>query len=257
MTPDAALFPSPKSRRAIDQHLTEALAAADERVRLGPVTPSFDRDSFRADLAGLDFASPRPLAELCDWAIAQLEHGVVHMTHSRYLGLFNPAPSFPAQCADRIAASFNPQLATGTTSPTAVAIEAHVIRAVARRAGLPDGGRGPLHLGRIRSERDRADLRADPGGGTVRDRGGSRLHRAARVLHLAGQPSRLDQAGPHGRHRPHRRSAGADRPGWQHGPWYIGRPDRDGPGSRLRPRHGGGNRRHDQRRRDRPLAGVQ
>jgi hypothetical protein len=56
------------------------------------------------------------------------------MTHPRFLGLFNPAPSFPAQCADRIAASFNPQLAGQTTSPVAVAIEAHVIRAVARRA---------------------------------------------------------------------------------------------------------------------------
>ena len=59
------------------------------------------------------------------------------MTHPRYFGLFNPAPTFPAQCADRIAAAFNPQLATATTSPAAVEIEAHVIRAVARRAGLP------------------------------------------------------------------------------------------------------------------------
>jgi glutamate/tyrosine decarboxylase-like PLP-dependent enzyme len=59
------------------------------------------------------------------------------MTHPRYFGLFNPAPTFPAQCADRIVAAFNPQLATATTSPAAVEIEAHVINAVARRAGLP------------------------------------------------------------------------------------------------------------------------
>jgi glutamate/tyrosine decarboxylase-like PLP-dependent enzyme len=51
--------------------------------------------------------------------------------------LFNPAPTFPAQCADRIAAALNPQLATSTTSPAAIAIEEHVIRSVAARAGLP------------------------------------------------------------------------------------------------------------------------
>jgi DNA modification methylase len=38
------------------------------------------------------------------WTIGQLEHGLVHVTHPRYFGLFNPAPTFPAQCADRIAA---------------------------------------------------------------------------------------------------------------------------------------------------------
>ena len=62
----------------------------------------------------------------------------MHINHPRYFGLFNPTPTFPAQCADRIAAVFNPQLATYTTSPAAVAIEAHVIRSMAQRFGLPD-----------------------------------------------------------------------------------------------------------------------
>ena len=62
----------------------------------------------------------------------------MHVNHPRYFGLFNPTPTFPAQCADRIAAAFNPQLATYTTSPAAVAIEAHVIRSMAQRFGLPD-----------------------------------------------------------------------------------------------------------------------
>jgi len=124
-----------------------ALAAADQRLRLGAVTPDFDRAAFAADLAEFDFGRPVPLAELCDWTVAGLEHGVVHMTHPRYLGLFNPAPSFPAQCADRIAATFNPQLASATTSPAAVAIEAHVIGAVARRAGMPPAAGGHFTVG--------------------------------------------------------------------------------------------------------------
>src|SRR5271163_4634972 len=76
------------------------------------------------------------MERVMSWTIAQLERGVTQLTSPRYFGLFNPAPTFPAQCADRIAASFNPQLATATTSPAAVEIEAHVIKAVARRAGL-------------------------------------------------------------------------------------------------------------------------
>ena len=98
--------------------------------------PDFNRDLFTAELGRFDFDQPVALEDLCEWTIAQLEHGVVHMTHPRYLGLFNPAPSFPARCADRIVADFNPQLATATTSPAAVAIERHVVAALAARAGL-------------------------------------------------------------------------------------------------------------------------
>ncbi len=72
-----------------------------------------------------------------EWVFARLEHGLVQITHPRYFGLFNPVPTFPAELAERIVSAFNPQLATATTSPAAVELEAHVIRAVAARAGLP------------------------------------------------------------------------------------------------------------------------
>ena len=133
---ETVLFPSAEQRRDWGEALTALLAEAELRVADGPVTPRFDRDQFARELAAFDFARPMPFDDLMAWTVAQLEHGVTHMTHPRYLGLFNPAPSFPAQCADRIAASFNPQLASQTTSPVAVAIEAHVIRAVAHRAGF-------------------------------------------------------------------------------------------------------------------------
>ncbi len=135
--PVQALFPDRGEREAWDNLLTKQLIAADERVADGSVMPVLDLAAFRRELAGFDFSVELPLGELLGWVIAQLEHGVVHITHPRYFGLFNPAPTFPAQCADRVAAAFNPQLATSTTSPAAVEIEAHTIRAVARRAGLP------------------------------------------------------------------------------------------------------------------------
>jgi aromatic-L-amino-acid/L-tryptophan decarboxylase len=138
----SALFPPREERGAWEDFLTRELDLAVARVDAGSVVPTFDPGQFRRELARFDFQAPRALADLLPWVIARLEHGLVHVTHPRYFGLYNPAPTFPAQCADRIAAAFNPQLATSTTSPVAVEIEAHVIRAIARRAGLPEGSAG-------------------------------------------------------------------------------------------------------------------
>jgi aromatic-L-amino-acid decarboxylase len=143
----SALFPSPSERERLDDLLTRSLRAAGEHVVSGSVTPTFDIASFQRELASFDFAEPQPSDAILSWVVAQLERGVVHMTHPRYFGLFNPAPTFPSQCADRIAAAFNPQLATSTTSPMAVATEAHVIRAVAERAGLPPQAAGHFTTG--------------------------------------------------------------------------------------------------------------
>ncbi len=143
----SALFPATGDRERWDDLLTRELAQAQHRIARGAVTPQLDFARFRDELGGFDFAAPRDFGPLLTWTIAQLEHGLVQVTHPRYFGLFNPAPTFPAQCADRIAASFNPQLATATTSPAAVAIEAHVIAAVAHRAGLPADATGHFTSG--------------------------------------------------------------------------------------------------------------
>jgi glutamate/tyrosine decarboxylase-like PLP-dependent enzyme len=140
--PNEALFPQRPERERISESLTQLLESARERVARGSVMPSLDRQSLRAALRGFDFESPVPLPDLLRWTIEQLETGVVHMTHPRYFGLFNPAPTFPAECADRIAGSFNPQLASSGSSPAPVEIEAHVIRAIAARAGLAEGAAG-------------------------------------------------------------------------------------------------------------------
>jgi glutamate/tyrosine decarboxylase-like PLP-dependent enzyme len=131
-----ALYPSRADREMWENSLTQALLDAGERVAAGPIVPDFSRLAFKDSLERFDFASPHPFDDLLTWTIEQMRHGVVHVNHPRYFGLFNPAPTFPAQCADRIAAAFNPQLASAITSPAAVAIEAHTIAAVAKRAGL-------------------------------------------------------------------------------------------------------------------------
>ena len=145
--PASALFPMREDRKRWDDILTRELALADERIAEGTVTPTLDFTSFRGELADFDFRTPCPMEALMSWTIMQLERGVVHLTHPRYFGLFNPAPTFPAQCADRIAAAFNPQLATSTTSPAAVEIESHVIRSIGRRAGLSPEAAGHFTTG--------------------------------------------------------------------------------------------------------------
>ena len=145
--PVAALFPPRAERERWDDYLTRELLLANERIACGPVVPTIDMAELRSELTGFDFTAPRALGELLPWTIAQIEHGVVHITSPRYFGLFNPAPSFPALCGDRLTGAFNPQLATATTSPAAVEIEAHVIRAVACRAGLPAESMGHFTSG--------------------------------------------------------------------------------------------------------------
>jgi glutamate/tyrosine decarboxylase-like PLP-dependent enzyme len=132
----SSLFPSGETRYRLDHGLTDALANAHERLVRGSVTPTFNLESFRTQLAAIDFRRSWSLDDILSWTVEQMEHGIVHVNHPRYFGLFNPTPTFPAQCADRITAVFNPQLATWATSPAAVEIESHVINSVARRVGF-------------------------------------------------------------------------------------------------------------------------
>jgi hypothetical protein len=118
--PAAALFPPGEVRIGVEDRLTRALAEVAERIVRGPVMPQIDRDRLREELQRFDFATPRPIEGLIEWTLGQLEHGVVHMNHPRYFGLFNPAASFPSQCADRISGAFNPQLASSGSSPVPV-----------------------------------------------------------------------------------------------------------------------------------------
>ncbi len=145
--PVPALFPKAAERLRIEQWLSAELTEALARLQRGPVSPTIDVASFRAELQTHDFRRPRPLDQVLNWTIERLEHGIVQMANPRYFGLFNPGATFPAQCADRIAGLFNPQLASSASSPVPVELEAHVIRAVARRAGLGVGATGHFATG--------------------------------------------------------------------------------------------------------------
>jgi glutamate/tyrosine decarboxylase-like PLP-dependent enzyme len=142
-----ALFPPHAERERIEEWLTQALQRALPHIQSGPVTPTIDMAAFRAELETFDFGRPRPLEELLRWTIERMQQGIVQMANPRYFGLFNPGPNFPAQCADRIASLFNPQLASSASSPVPVELERYLIGAIARRAGFATGATGHFATG--------------------------------------------------------------------------------------------------------------
>jgi glutamate/tyrosine decarboxylase-like PLP-dependent enzyme len=146
-TPVAALFPGDDARRTADDFLTQELMRAARRVATASIVPTVDVAEFNRELDGFDFEAPQPLATLLDWTIRRMEHGIVQMSNPRYFGLYNPGPNFPSQCADRISSAFNPQLASSASSPVPVALEAHMIRSVAARAGMKQGAAGHFATG--------------------------------------------------------------------------------------------------------------
>ncbi len=142
LPPERHLFPDRAERAAADSLLAGLLADARKRTVAGPVGATVRFDEALRRLGEWDFRSASGLPDVLAWVVAQMEDGVVHVDHPRYFGLFNPTPSFPAQCAERVVAAFNPQLATHVTSPFPVAVEAHLIGHIAARAGLPAGATG-------------------------------------------------------------------------------------------------------------------
>jgi len=142
-----ALFPRAAERNRVEEWLSGELQGALQRIQAGRVTPTIDMAAFREELKAYDFGKPRPLEDLLRWTLERMEHGIVQMANPRYFGLFNPGASFPAQCADRIAGLFNPQLASSGSSPVPVELERHVIRAVAQRAALGDAATGHFATG--------------------------------------------------------------------------------------------------------------
>lgn len=145
--PNTGMFMPTTTRVEIDDKLTLALARAREGVASGACVPQLDIEQFRQQLSAHDFEEQHDLGALIEWTVDQLSDGLVHMTHPGYFGLFNPAPTFAAECADRITAAFNPQICVWSHAPVAVDIEMHVIEQIGRRAGLPQGCGGHFTSG--------------------------------------------------------------------------------------------------------------
>lgn len=106
-----------------------------------PVAETPDAAAIREHLQQTySFEHPMPAAELVEDIARMLERWAVQTIHPRYFGYFNPTPVPEAIAGDLLAAIYNPQLAVWTHGPAAVEMEQHVLRFLARRFGLPEGG---------------------------------------------------------------------------------------------------------------------
>lgn len=132
------LFPGSDDRRARNSVLEESLEAG--RSHVVAAHPEVLTVDWKEHLAGFDFESARDLTDTIEWVIGSLSTGIVHMTHPGYMGLFNPHPTYPAECADRIAAAFNAQVCVYSHAPAAVEIEQHTIAMICARLGFSTPG---------------------------------------------------------------------------------------------------------------------
>jgi aromatic-L-amino-acid decarboxylase len=121
------------------EELRRMVETLEAEIDDGPITPTVGPEEIRTHLARYDFSGPLPLDEVSADVEQMMRMWHVQVTHSRYLGLFNPSVTFPAVLGDTLAAMYNPQLATWRTSPAANEIERHTLAWLTNKFGFPDG----------------------------------------------------------------------------------------------------------------------
>ncbi|MGB3469269.1 MAG: aminotransferase class V-fold PLP-dependent enzyme [Erythrobacter sp.] len=143
----ASLFPDHDQMQSIEEALSQKLLEVRQSSSARRTTPGELSSEWLATLNEKTFEETEDLTATMDWVIEALKTGIVQMTHPGHLGLFNPSPNFPSECADRIVSAFNPQICVYSHAPAAVEIERHTISAIARRAGMPSDSEGHFTSG--------------------------------------------------------------------------------------------------------------
>jgi aromatic-L-amino-acid/L-tryptophan decarboxylase len=131
------LEPPQQAREELFALVGTALEQHTGRLASLPVAPTVEPAEIRTHLASYDFATGRDAAQVVGDVVGVLTRWTVHTTSPRYFGLYNPTPTFYGVLADTLVAGFNPQLAAWSHAPAAVEIEAHVLRYLGTRLGLP------------------------------------------------------------------------------------------------------------------------
>jgi glutamate/tyrosine decarboxylase-like PLP-dependent enzyme len=115
----------------LDRLIEDFISAIPERPVANEMTPPQVREL----LAGVDFSKPMAPADALRLAADGMSRTHVQVSHPRYFGLFNPAPSTMGIAADALVAAMNPQLAAWKHAPFAAEVEQLLIRALGERFG--------------------------------------------------------------------------------------------------------------------------
>ncbi|HYK18212.1 MAG TPA: pyridoxal-dependent decarboxylase [Bryobacteraceae bacterium] len=118
--------------------LRECALALESGIADGPILPKVRLEEIRAHLAArFDFTRPLPLEDVVADVERMMRAWQVQVTHPRYFGLFNPSVTLASIVGDLLAAMYNPQLATWSTSPAANEMERHALAWLTAKFGLP------------------------------------------------------------------------------------------------------------------------
>jgi aromatic-L-amino-acid decarboxylase len=114
--------------------LAESIASSIDE---GPVTQDGSAEDVRQHLRSrFDLSAPMPRDALVSEVVDMLRRWTVHVTHRRYLGLFNPSVTPASVVADTLVAAYNPQLAAWSHAPAANEIERFTLERIMEFFGL-------------------------------------------------------------------------------------------------------------------------
>ncbi len=120
--------------------IAREVAGFEATIRSLPVVHQPEPLELRAELEGrYGFDSPVAIDRLTTEMLALLRRGLVHVTHPRYYGLYNPSVRPAAVIGDTLAALYNPQLAVWSHAPAVQELERLTLRRFAIALGYdPD-----------------------------------------------------------------------------------------------------------------------
>lgn len=118
--------------------LLRGLSEVSSAIANGPIVPTVTPAEIRGHLnSRYDFTKPLGMDAVVADVERMLRTWQVHVTHPRYMGLYNPSVTPASVVGDALTAVYNPQLAAWRTSPAANEIERHTLAWLAGKLGLP------------------------------------------------------------------------------------------------------------------------
>lgn len=125
---------SQEQRQHIWEYLTQKLETHYANPERLAVSPKLDPAAIKEYV----MAPPQqPMApeKALEHVLQGLDQFLVHTTHPKYYGLFNPRTALPGILADAITATYNPQMAAWSHAPFAVEVENRMLREFGKRFG--------------------------------------------------------------------------------------------------------------------------
>ena len=118
-------------------NLRQVVSSFEKQIASGPVSSPQAVENIRARITTLfDLTEATRPQQLLERIIEQLTSNIVHVTHPRYFGLFNPSVPPITVVADTLVALFNPQLAAWEHAPAAQELERLVLKTLGQLIAL-------------------------------------------------------------------------------------------------------------------------